>query len=102
MIEHVFVKNYKSLQDFALDLGRVTVLIGVHGSGKSNILESIAFAAAASQNKLDSEFLTSRGIRVTETQFMRSAFSSSTEQTVIEIGLKGGKNNSFVCELHPD
>ena len=40
----------------------------------NHILEAIALASAAAQNKLDNEFLISRGIRVTETRFMRSAF----------------------------
>ena len=42
-----------------------------NGSGKSNILEAIALGSAAAQYKLDNEFLISRGIRVTETRFMR-------------------------------
>ena len=74
MIRKVRINNYKSIPDLTLDLGRVTVLIGANGSGKSNILEAIALASAAAQNKLDNEFLISRGIRVTETRFMRSAF----------------------------
>ena len=74
MIRKVQINNYKSIPDLTLDLGRITVLIGANGSGKSNILEAIAVASAAAQQKLDNEFLTSRGIRVTETRFMRSAF----------------------------
>ncbi len=70
MIRSVRVQNYKSLANLALELGRVTVLIGANGSGKSNILEAIALASAASQDKLDNEFLISRGIRATETRFM--------------------------------
>src|SRR6266478_7762903 len=76
MIRKVRVENYKSIPDLTLDLGRVTVLIGANGSGKSNILEAIALASAAAQRKLDNEFLISRGIRVTETRFMRSAFDN--------------------------
>ncbi len=74
MIRQVRIKNYKSIPDLTLDLGRVTVLIGANGSGKSNILEAMALASAACQKKLDNEFLISRGIRVTDTRFMRPAF----------------------------
>ena len=42
MIRNVQIHNYKSLPDLSLDLGRVNVLIGANGSGKSNILEAIA------------------------------------------------------------
>ena len=74
MIRKIRIENYKSISNLTLELGRVTVLIGPNGSGKSNILEAIALASAASQQKLDNEFLISRGIRVTENGFMRSAF----------------------------
>lgn len=77
MIRKVQIENYKSIAKLDLDLGRVTVLIGANGSGKSNILEAIALAAAAAQNKLDNEFLSSRGIRVTQASFMRSRFGAS-------------------------
>ena len=88
MIRTVQIENFKSIRELSLDLGRVTVLIGANGSGKSNILEAIAFASAAAQDKLDNEFLSSRGIRVTETQFMRSAFETSIEsgsQLIIQL-----------------
>src|SRR5260370_36906938 len=90
MIRQVRVENYKSIPDLALDLGRVTVLIGANGSGKSNILEAIALASAAAQNKLDNEFLVSRGIRVTETRYMYSAFDNSIEPSKHPYGLKFG------------
>ncbi len=50
MIRQVVIENYKPIPEMTLDLGRVTVLIGANGSGKSNILEAIALASAASQN----------------------------------------------------
>ena len=74
MISEIRIRNFKSIRDLALKPGRVTVLIGENGSGKSNILEAIAFAAAASANKLDPVFLASRGIRVAEATWMKSAF----------------------------
>ena len=51
MIRKVRVENYKSIADLTLDLGRITVLIGANGSGKTNILEAIALVSAAEQNK---------------------------------------------------
>lgn len=74
MIKRVQIKNFKSVVNLPLDLGNFNVLIGENGSGKSNILEAIAFGAAASADKLDFEFLGSRGIRVTNAEFMSSAF----------------------------
>ena len=74
MISEIQIKNFKSIANLTLRPGSVTVLIGENGCGKSNILEAIAFAAAATADKLDDEFLYNRGIRVTESDWMTSAF----------------------------
>jgi predicted ATPase len=125
MIRKVRVENFKSIPSLALDLGRLTVLIGANGSGKSNILEAIALASAAAQDKLDNEFLVSRGIRVTETRFMRSAFDPlpspskasrisfpedhvvsikplHTSRESIKISVTCDNKVEFVCELFAD
>lgn len=119
MIRTVKIENYKSIPNLTLELGRVTVLIGTNGSGKSNILEAFAFAAAASQGKLDNEFLATRGIRVTEPEFMRSNFSVPQKQTNgravskakgdanapadrITFKIKGDQQEFFQCNLHVD
>lgn len=98
MITEIEVKNFKSLQSLNLSLGRVNVLIGENGSGKSNILEAIALGAAACSYKLDHEFLYSRGIRVTrKPEFMRSAYSS--ENVLKAISLKFQSSEGF--SYHP-
>ena len=101
MIRKVHIANYKSIPELDLDLGRLTVLIGANGSGKSNILEAIALASAAAQGKLDNEFLISRGIRVTETRFMCSAFSTPRPGEAIRISIDGD-NVELDCELLAD
>ncbi|MEG3933646.1 MULTISPECIES: AAA family ATPase [unclassified Microcoleus] len=92
MIGEVRIENYKSIQKLKLELGRVTVLIGENGCGKSNILEAIALASAAADDKLDNEFLASRGIRVTEPQFMRSAFEKENLDKDISIEIRGNND----------
>ncbi len=87
MIRKLQINNYKSLHELELDIGRFNVLIGENGCGKSNVLEVIALAAAAAADKLDNEFLASRGIRVTDPQLMRSAFSIKHLSDPIQIGL---------------
>ncbi|MEM7183867.1 MAG: AAA family ATPase, partial [Spirochaetota bacterium] len=81
------ISNYKSIDELEMELGDVTVLIGENGCGKSNILEAIAFGSAAAKNKLDNVFLHSRGIRVTEPKFMRSAFDRKNQKETIKIVL---------------
>jgi predicted ATPase len=102
MIRELQINNYKSLHDLTLEVGRFNVLIGENGCGKSNLLESIALAAAAAADKLDNEFLASRGIRVTEPQLMRSAFDSKDQLEPITIGMTFTGNYKIEYYLHND
>lgn len=95
MIQNIEIKNFKSVVDLSLDLGTFNVLVGENGCGKSNILEAIAFGAAASADKLDYEFLGSRGIRVTNPEFMYSAFSNGKKKKPITINFKTKEQKYF-------
>jgi len=77
MIRELEIEGFKSIERLKLQLGRVTVLIGENGCGKSNILEAIAFVSAAYEDRLDHEFLASRGIRSPEPRLMRPAFKEA-------------------------
>ena len=83
MINNVSIKNYKSVVDVSLPLGRFNLLIGANGCGKSNILEGIAMGAAASSNKLDYEYFANRGIRVVEPRLMTPAFTEKQDETIL-------------------
>ena len=98
MINNVTIKNYKSVVDVSLPLGRFNLLIGANGCGKSNILEGIALGAAASADKLDYEYFANRGIRVVETRFMLPAFEDS-EAEVISIAFSNGDNNVATFDI---
>jgi predicted ATPase len=74
VISEIQIQKFKSINDLTLKLGRVTMLIGENGCGKSNILEGVAFAGGAIANKLDNEYLFNRGIRVADWSWMLSAF----------------------------
>lgn len=85
MIERIHIKNFKSIYDLDINVGRINLFIGENGSGKSNLLEALVFVSASQSNKLDNEFLVSRGLRVTEPVFMRSAFDEENRDKNIEI-----------------
>ncbi|MCX6583233.1 MAG: AAA family ATPase [Candidatus Aminicenantes bacterium] len=85
MIREIIIKNFKSIPELSLELGRFNVLIGENGSGKTNILEAIALGGAAAANKLDNEFLSSRGIRVADPELMRAAFDPKTKNEEISL-----------------
>jgi predicted ATPase len=87
MIKTIQIKNFKSVVDLSLDLGTFNVLIGENGCGKSNILEAVAFGAAASNDKLDYEYFGNRGIRATNPEFMYSAFSNGKKKKSITLDI---------------
>lgn len=102
VLKQVKIANYKSVEQMTIDLGRVNVFIGENGAGKSNILEAIAIAGAADAGKLDNEFLAARGVRVTNPEFMRSAFSSKKTSLPIEITMTGEDGTGFTYSLTND
>ena len=102
MFTEVQIENYKSIQSLKIGLGRVNVFIGENGCGKSNILEAIALAGAAAGNKLDNEFLAPRGIRVTDPEFMRSAFNKEKVTKEIKINFNNSSNIPLNIEVQHD
>jgi energy-coupling factor transporter ATP-binding protein EcfA2 len=87
MIRELTIKNYKSILDHTIELGRINVFIGENGCGKTNILEALAMAAAALTDKLSVEELWNRGMRVAKPSIMRSSFPDTTSK---DIGLRCG------------
>lgn len=99
MIKKVHIQNFKSIHDLEFEVGRVNLFIGENGSGKSNLLEALVFVAASNANKLDNEFLTSRGIRVTAPDLMRSAFDEDSQDKSIVIEISHNNDNYIRTEL---
>lgn len=86
MIRSVQIENFKSIERMDLPLGRVNVLLGENGSGKSNILEAIGFGCAAAADKLDREFLAARGVRITRAPLVRCGFQMEAVDQPVAIG----------------
>ena len=84
MIRQIDIANFKSIDHLSFGPGRVSLLIGENGCGKTNVLEAIALGAAAAAGKLDNEFLRTRGIRVANPVLMRSAFAADSQASPIE------------------
>jgi predicted ATPase len=102
MLRRLHVENFKSIERLDFEPGRFNVLIGENGSGKSNVLEALAFAGGAVGGKLDNEFLVSRGVRVSETKFMRSAFGPTSESIRFAVETAEGQVGFRVSESSQD
>jgi predicted ATPase len=98
MVNKIEIKNFKSIVDLKLELGRVNILIGANGCGKTNILEAIAVASAANQNRLDDVNLGTR-LRMPEPEFMFSGFEDNDNKMDISITEGSAKTR---CELTYD
>jgi len=85
------VQNFKSIDELELDLGRVNLLIGENGCGKTSILEAIGMAAAAANQDLSGGALKARGIRVTDPSWMRSAFVEHTKTMPVHLEMSSEK-----------
>lgn len=92
MIQKIRIENYKSIASLELELGRVNLLIGANGCGKTNLLEGIALGSAAASKKLDMEFLVSRGLRVSSALEMKSGFNKDNQETPIRIFVNSDDN----------
>src|SRR5882672_8947123 len=102
MLRELTIKNYKSILDHTIELGRINVFIGENGCGKTNILEAVAMAGAALKNRLEVEELFNRGMRVAKPSFMRSSFTGAkSKEIVLKCGFDvEGPRPTQSVELH--
>ena len=61
MLEELKARNYKSLKDLRLKLGKFNVLIGPNASGKSNIMDCLAFLSGLARRYSLRALLSERG-----------------------------------------
>jgi predicted ATPase len=103
MLSSLNIRHFKSLLDIQLEVARCNILIGDNGSGKSNILEAIALAAAAASQQLDQPALAARGIRQTEPKWLHSAFSAFQPPLAIHLAVQFSEAQTPVTyNLHND
>lgn len=107
MIREISIKNFKSILDHTIELGRINVFIGENGSGKSNILEAFATAGTAHGGKLDIEELYTRGVRIAKPSMTMSSFLKTRQAKSIEFFISSDDGGShprapLVLELSPE
>lgn len=76
MIKRLTVERFKSIRSAKLDLGRINILIGGNGAGKSNVLEAVGVLSAAVDRGLGDSDLSRKGVRLTPPELMKSAFKN--------------------------
>ena len=89
MLKKLMIDRFKSIRTATLELGRVNLLIGGNGAGKSNVLEAIGVLSAAAYRGLGDSDLARKGVRITPPALMKSAFKNyelpKTLQLTVEL-----------------
>lgn len=74
VLRSVRIRNFKSILDQTLDLGRLNLLIGINGAGKSNFLEAMGMFSLAVEGRIDSAGMAARGMRLSTPSVFKSSF----------------------------
>ncbi len=91
MIDKIGIKNFKSIAQASMTLGRVNLFIGANGSGKSNILEAVGMAAAIRNNEVALDSLVQRGVRIARPELMTNSFYGQSSSRLIRISFSEGE-----------
>lgn len=85
MIDRIVIKNFKSIEELDFQLGRLNVLIGANGSGKSNVLEAIGMVAAKNGNTIELDNMVQRGVRIAMPELMINSFYGKVASRIIRV-----------------
>lgn len=94
MIEQVYIKNYKSIQEANVKLGSLNVLIGSNGVGKSNFISFFELVNALLNKRLGS-YVVMRG------GFDRFLYQGQKYSKYMECLLDFANTNAFFFQLKP-
>ncbi|UQA57579.1 AAA family ATPase [Polyangium aurulentum] len=83
VVTSVSIRNFKSLVAQSIELGRLNVLIGANGSGKTALLEAIGVLGAAADGRVEDGTLLRRGVRPGVPRLYKSNFGGRTEQKIV-------------------
>jgi len=85
LLSSLHIAGFKSLSEVNIDLGRINVIIGANGSGKSNLLEAIGVLGAAASGSVEPETLRYRGVRPGLPTIYKSSFQHERIRRVITL-----------------
>lgn len=101
MIRDIHIENFKSIESLDISLGKINVLIGANGSGKTNILEAIGVLSAATSGRVDDMSLIRRGVRPGDPSIYKSAFKDQKIKLHIVLEAKNDENQYLVSLFNP-
>ena len=101
VIKSLIVKRFRSIPSEKVDFGNPTFLVGRNGSGKSNLLDALAFLAEAMVSPLQAVFDRRGGINVVRNRFAPGGRAPNLGLAVL-LGPMNGETQSgrYGFEVH--
>ncbi len=94
MLENLRLQNFKSIRDQQISIGKLTVLAGLNGSGKSSVLQSLALLKQSLDASPTGTQLALRGKLVELGRSEDVQFEGAeSDEIVIELGTSWGRAN---------
>ncbi len=88
-IKEIKIQNFKSLYNVRFEPGKVNILIGANGSGKSSVLEAIGVLSAAMTDRVNTNSIQRKGVRLSASSLYKSRFSSiEKESKTVNFGIR--------------
>ncbi len=94
MLKKLKVKNFKSLENLELNLGKFNVLIGRNNSGKSNILDCLKFLSELAEKRNLSETIRGSGMQYKDIVYGRDYKNEISIEVCVEL-----ENEEFTYKL---
>lgn len=98
-LRRVKIRNYKSIAECDVELGRFNVIVGRNGSGKSNFLDAIRFVAESLETSLDHAVRSRGGIE--DVLRRRSVIELQAAEVVEEVQIDNGSGIERVLRRTP-
>jgi len=94
------VEGFKSLARQTIELGRLNVLIGANGSGKTALLEAMGLLGAAVSGRVDAGELMRRGVRPSAPQAFMTALGKAPARKIrLDRGGKDWPSVGWHCSM---
>ena len=95
-IREISIHNFKSLYNFSFEPGRLNVFIGANGSGKSSVLEALGVLSAAMTDRVNTNSLQRKGVRLSTSALYKSKFSFiEKESKTVDLEIKWSKKENY-------
>ena len=94
-IREISIRNFKSLYNVSFEPGKLNVFIGANGSGKSSVLEAVGVLSAAMTDRVNTNSLQRKGVRLSTSALYKSKFSSAPKESkTVDLAIKWSKEEN--------